>query len=93
MSAAVIAAIAAIAAAVVSLAGILIGRRDRSDEWRRDIVIPAVQRFLAAATEADQFIAAQKLRANFGEDVFEVTRAASEGVGPSLIVPTRRELI
>jgi len=68
MNAALIAAIASTLAVVVTSVGILLNRRDRANEWRREVIIPSVQRFLAAADEADRMAAAYWLAKLMGKE-------------------------
>jgi len=46
----------------------VINRADRSNEWRRDAVIPPLRAFLAAAIAADELIAVWEIGRLFGDE-------------------------
>ena len=68
MSVSVVTAVAAFGAFALSGLNIVINRADRSNEWRRDAVIPPLRAFLAAAIAADELIAVWEIGRLFGDE-------------------------
>lgn len=85
MTASLFAAVASTGALFVSLVALLIGRRDRANEWRRDAVIPAIRRFLTAIYSADELISAYQFGVALGSDQEETRRKLSGKTTPLLV--------
>ena len=68
MSVSVVTAVAAFGAFALSGLSIVINRKDRSNEWRRDAVIPPLREFLAAAIAADELTAAWQIGLMLGRE-------------------------
>jgi hypothetical protein len=84
MNAAVVAAIASSVAVALSLAALIVNRRDRASDWRRDIITPSVRGFILPTDNADMIITTHQMAVGMGADPTERRERAYTEAWPSI---------